>query len=95
MTGRIDNEHFLSVMFGVLTPITLTSLYRTMWLYRIPVDRRDWTRVWALFGAWVMSNVLHQTGVAEAELFRDIMMTAVLFSFVYLVLGQDKNVLDF
>ena len=95
MTSRIDNEHFILAMFGVLTPITLTSLYRTMWLYRIPVDRRDWTRVWALFGAWVMSNVLHQTGAAEAELFRDIMMTAVLFSIVYLVLGQDRNVLDF
>merc|ERR1719462_891694 len=70
-----DNDYIMVLgklslaMFGLLTPLTLTSLYRTMWLYRIPVDRRDWTRVWALFGAWVMSNVLHQTGAAEAELF--------------------------
>lgn len=85
---RIVNCLCVLVVIGILTPTTLTNLFKTMWILNIPFDGRDWMRVGSLFSLFCLQ---YYCSCVQGQLdkFNGKIMEALVFGIVlYVVLGK-------
>ena len=85
---RIVNCLCVLVVIGILTPTTLTNLFKTMWILNIPFDGRDWMRVGSLFSLFCLQ---YYCSCVQGQLdkFNGKIMEALIFGIVlYVVLGK-------
>ena len=81
-------DHLSLVIFGLLTPITVVSLFNTMWKQRIPVDKRDHIRVGGLLVLFILQYVISNLNDEEKEYIWKIPKAVGFGSMAYLVLGD-------
>ena len=76
------------MVIGILTPTTLTNLFKTMWILNIPFDGRDWMRVGSLFSLFCLQYYCSCVQ-GEVDKFNGKIMEALVFgSVLYVVLGK-------